>query len=319
MTSKLYFLFCILLAASGLSADKQKEGLKLEDFHAHDPFVLADEKTETYYLYSTGGKAFSSKDLETWKGPFKFIELPDESWANLKHGAWAPEVHIYKGKYYLFVTLHNQDRSVEGKGQPLRPRHMRSTQVLVSDSPKGPFKPITRKPTLPAGIMNLDGTFFLEDGQPWMVYCHEWVQVLDGTVEAVRLTDDLSETAGQPKLLFRGSDAPWAAPINKNRKAYVTDGCFLYRTKAGKLLMLWSSWQKNHNYTQGLAVSTSGRIEGPWKQEKPLLTNDSGHGMIFETFDGRLMLVVHRPTMSPDSRARLHEIKDTGDSIKLID
>ncbi|OXU15773.1 glycoside hydrolase family 43 protein [Sedimentisphaera salicampi] len=319
MSSKLYFLFCILLAASGLSAEKQKDGLKLEDFHVHDPFILADEKTQTYYLYSTGGKAFSSKDLENWEGPFKFIEIPDDSWANLRHGAWAPEVHIYNGKYYLFVTLHNNDRPVKGKGKPLRPRHMRSTQVLVSDSPKGPFKPMSKVPTLPAGMMTLDGTFFVEDGCPWMVYCHEWVQIFDGTIEAVRLTNDLSDTVGQPELLFRGSDAPWAGAVNKEKGAYVTDGCFLYRTKAGKLLMLWSSWQKNHKYTQGLAESTSGKLKGPWKQKKPLLTNDSGHGMIFKTFDGRLMLAVHRPTMSPDSRARLHEIIDTGDSIKLKD
>ena len=34
----------------------------------------------------------------------------------------------------------------------------------------------------------------------------EWVQITDGTVEYVKLKDDLSETVGEPKRLFRGSD-----------------------------------------------------------------------------------------------------------------
>jgi len=40
-----------------------------------------------------------------------------------------------------------------------------------------------------------------------MVYCHEWVQIKDGTVEMIQLKDDLSETVGDPIHLFDGSDA----------------------------------------------------------------------------------------------------------------
>ena len=45
--------------------------------------------------------------------------------------------------------------------------------------------------------------------QPYLVYAHEWVQKLDGTVEAIQLTEDLSGGVGNPFLMFRATSAPW--------------------------------------------------------------------------------------------------------------
>jgi len=39
--------------------------------------------------------------------------------------------------------------------------------------------------------MAFDGTLWVEEGQPYMIYCHEWVQVEDGTMELVELAPDL--------------------------------------------------------------------------------------------------------------------------------
>lgn len=307
-------------------------GLALGDFRAHDPFILADAASGTYYLYTSvtsgalprgqaGVVAYTSKDLKTWDGPQVVFTVPADGWANPAHGAWAPEVHCYNGRYYLFVTLHNRDKIIAEPPQSWKVTHMRGTQIFVSDTPTGPFVAMADRPTPPEDRMTLDGALFVEDGQPWIVYCHEWIQVVNGTFEAMRLTPDLSATVGEPVLLFRASDAPWitpwqAKPDDKPRE-FVSDGCFFYRTKTGKLLMLWSSWQENGKYAEAVAYSLSGRLVGPWRQAEPLLTDDSGHGMIFKTFDGRLMLVVHRPTMSPQSRARLHELEDTGDGLRL--
>lgn len=328
---QLTVFFC--LAAGLLSPAVGETGLRLGDFRAHDPFILADEKTQTYYLYTSvtsgaipedqsGVVAYTSKNLKSWKGPQVVFKVPEDGWANPSEGAWAPEVHLYKGKYYLFVTLHNSDKIIAEPPESWRTTHMRGTQIFVSDSPEGPFKAITDRPTTPKDMMTLDGTLYVEDGKPWIVYCHEWIQVINGTIEAMRLKEDLSGTIGEPILLFRASDAPWITPWDAQPgdepREFVSDGAFLYRTKAGKLLMLWSSWQENGKYAQTVAYSLSGRLKGPWRQDEPLLTNDSGHGMIFETFDGKLMLVVHQPTMSPESRARLHEIVDTGDGIKIL-
>jgi hypothetical protein len=79
-------------------------------------------------------------------------------------------------------------------------------------------------------------------------YAHEWLQKTDGTMEALRLTDDLSKRVGDPIFLFKASDAPWldegVTPSIRSLQ-YVTDGPELYRTRDGHLLMLWSSYSND--------------------------------------------------------------------------
>lgn len=326
----LFRVVCLLLVIPGSLL--AKEGLGLKNFRAHDPFILAYKPTETYYLYtsvtngaiergSSGVVTYKSKDLVNWDGPYVVFETPKDGWANPAHGAWAPEVHFYNGKYYLFVTLHNQDKVISMPPDSWKKNHMRGTQIFASDTPEGPFEALADNPATPPDMMTLDGTLFVEDEIPYIVYCHEWIQVIDGTFEAMKLKPDFSGTIGMPELLFRASDAPWITPwqakVTDEPREFVSDGAFLYRTKSGRLLMLWSSWQENKQYCETVAYSLSGRLIGPWRQMEPLLTDNSGHGMIFHAFDGRLMLVVHHPTMSPDSRATLYELEDTGDTLRV--
>ncbi len=168
--------------------------------------------------------------------------------------------------------------------------------------------------------MCLDGTLWVEDETPYMIYCHEWVEMIDGTMELIELREDLSSSVGQPMRLFCASAAKWSTGSARKdgSRTYVTDGCFLYRTKTGKLLMIWSSF-KDGNYAIGIAESATGKVIGPWRQqEKPLFDKHGGHGMIFRTFDGRLCLVLHAPNSpSGQERAHIFEIEDLGDTLQL--
>lgn len=297
--------------------------VKLADERIRDACVWADESTQTYYIVTSSGRrgpngrpavvACTSKDLELWTGPQVIFEIPADFWT--QRGIWAPELHKYRDKFYLFLTF-DSDQQFPEQWRDWRPRVKRGSQVLVADSPLGPFKPFENRSTLPVDMMTLDGTLFVEDGVPYMVFCHEWVQIKDGTVEYVRLKEDLSATDGEPKRLFHGSDAPWAKR-NDEYGCYVTDGCWFYRTKTGKLLMLWSGFSAG-GYTVGIATSASGKLVGPWKQQaEPLWAKDGGHPMVFRRFDGQLMLTFHSPNNSPQTRQRLHEIEDTGDTLRL--
>jgi len=61
------------------------------------------------------------------------------------------------------------------------------------------------------------------------------------------MTPDLSASVGAPLYLFKASDAPWldnGALLLTLRKTMSLDGPELYRTRNGKLLMLWSSYDK---------------------------------------------------------------------------
>ena len=148
---------------------------------------------------------------------------------------WAPEAHAYRGRYFLFTSF-------------IAEKERRGTQVLAADAPTGPYRVHSPGPLTPRDLECLDGTLHVEeDGSPWLVFCHEWVQVRDGEVRAVRLEEDLSRPAGNSRLLFRASEAPWTRPVSyrgapPDPASRVTDGPFLHRAADGTLLMLWSSF-----------------------------------------------------------------------------
>ena len=65
------------------------------------------------------------------------------------------------------------------------------------------------EPIVDRSVMTLDGTLFVDaGGKPWLVYAHEWVQIGDGTIEAMPLKDDLS-AAGPPRVARAAYD--WRA------------------------------------------------------------------------------------------------------------
>mgnify|MGYP000871449566 CR=1 FL=1 len=293
----------------------------LSDIFIRDPYILADAENNCYYLYRTstsvdaqgtktgGVEVFKSDDLQNWRGPTKVFAIPENNW--ITGVVWAPEVHAYNGKYYLFATI-NSDLTWKIQKENWPAYTFRGTQIFYSDSPEGPFIPFDLKPHTPMDYMALDGTFWKEDGKPYMIFCREWVEVIDGTVELQELTSDLSSSIGRPMRLFCASDAPWVT----SHTHYITDGCFLFRTKMNKLLMIWSSFGQN-GYAIGIAKSVTGKVSGPWKQSpEPLLNENGGHGMIFRTFDDKLCLILHQPNHPAGSeRARIFELEDTGDTL----
>ena len=291
----------------------------------HDPWVVADIDSQTYWLFSrndpavTGDKrlgimAYVSRDLAHWEKPRIVFTLPDGTWAN--EGAWAPEVHRWKGRWHLLATFHNEAAAIQAKAK--RPTYRRTTLLAVSDRLDGPFALVRGgDPIAPADAMTLDGTLHIDAaGKPWLVYAHEWMQVGTGTIDAMPLKDDLS-AAGLPRQLFRADEADWVVGQKQPEGdiVHVTDGPELFRTAKGTLLMLWSSYGRD-GYVQALARSTSGTVTGPWEQLGPLVERDSGHGMLFRAFDGRLMMVVHRPFKR--ALAKFYEMRDTGDRVEVV-
>ena len=334
------------LRASDAAADDFDTPLTMPNMPLHDPYVLADQATRTYYLYTANQQSVShapgaimvyrSHNLHDWSAPTVVYSIETDGWARPQNGAWAPEVHFYNGRYYLFTTLHNTQQviataSTAGQacgncGQVWQNQNWRATVIAVADSPLGPFTQLDKtKPVTPRNFMTLDGTLYQDPltGKPWLVYAHEWIQKIDGTMEAIPLSDDLTAAAGDPIYLFKASDAPWydteSTPNTDQMPPYVTDGPEFYRTPQGTLIMLWTSY-RNHNleYVETWARSKSGTLQGPWEQMGPLITGNKGHGMIFRTFDGGLMLVLHNHMNQPNVRGELYDVKFTSDAVKIV-
>jgi len=288
---------------------------RLEDIHFRDPYILALPSRKKYYLYGSIGQnvwngpaigfdVYESDDLEAWHGPIPCFRPPADFWSD--HHYWAPEVYEWEGRYYMFASF-------KADGVP------RVTGVLVADQPEGPFDLWSRSLT-PPGWECLDGTLYVDDhGDPWMIFCKEWVQVEDGEMYAVRLTPDLKGTIGEPMLLFRASEATWSVGSGEQHSRYVTDGPFLYRMQNNELIMMWSTTGQD-GYTLGLARSVSGKPQGPWKQDdSPLFSENGGHGMLFRTFEGRLFLTIHTPNDHPNERPVIIPIQEKDGQLMLVE
>jgi hypothetical protein len=282
--------------------------LDIADIRIRDPFILTDVQNKRYIMVANlggrksgakGWQCYTSSDLRHWQAPVAVFAPPDGFWAD--RDFWAPEIHPYGSKYCLFGTL---------SGEHAR----RGTQIFIAEQPLGPYRPHSDGAATPHDWMALDGTLYIENGHPWMVFCHEWVQIGNGTMNAVRLADDLSKPLGEPIQLFRASDAPWCHSIQPGK--YVTDGPWLYRLRSGKLLLLWSSFS-GKDYAVGIAESASGTLAGPWKHEPQPLHEGGGHSMIFHALDGRPLLVLHEPNNSPLERARFFEVQEVPAGLRL--
>ena len=281
--------------------------MQKEQINIRDPFVVYENGF--YYLYGTRAKDFGaktggfdvyiSKDLTEWSEPIACFD--SEKYGLNRKVNWAPEVHKYHGKYYMFATFTKENG-------------LRGTYSLISDHLTGPFTPHSKGALTPAEWECLDGTLYVdEDGTPYLVFCHEHTQILDGTVCYVKLNDDLSAPDGEVVTLFAASSCEYVTPIQKTH--FVTDGPFMYRTKTGELLMIWSSFIQG-KYAEFVVRFKNGRLGLEFEHRKPLLDNDGGHGMIFSDAKNTYF-TYHTPNQMHCERPQFCIIKDDGDYIVI--
>lgn len=309
------FMLGIILLSSCLVtpayASETEYPKKREEIGIRDPCILVSDGK--YYMYGTGAAwpgygCYVSEDLENWAGPFSVFRFPEGHTADSDY--WAPECVEYKGNFYLFATYH--DRILNHRG----------TAVFRADSPLGPFEQISDGFATPDDWDSIDGTLYVDkSGQPWMIFVHEWTSTDDeiGRMCVAKMSDDLSKLISEPKEIFRADDGK----CGMDRR--VTDGPYIHTCKDGKLIMLWSNFSDN-GYAVGMAECYT--IDGDWKQQPRLLFHrdisgtdyDGGHGMLFTSLDGRLLLSVHSPNSSGEGyheTAVFHEVVEVDGTLKL--
>ncbi|MBN1767137.1 MAG: family 43 glycosylhydrolase [Prolixibacteraceae bacterium] len=305
--------------------DPEVRTVSLDELSMSDPFIFTDKKTNTYYLTSTGGNLYKSKDLKMWEGPHSIIDLTG-TWMDSLWVA-AAEIHHFNDKYYLAGTWSDHTTLIEAV-----PRRynvpMNQTQLLVANSVEGPYKPLVQEYDFCLGPKDwdiIDGTLYEENDTVYLVFVHEWTQIIDGTMDYFPLSEDLTHRTAEPKTMFRASEAAWSKEMNSIGEAtfgmkmpgWVTDGPQMFRTQTGKLGMLWSSWGENR-YAQGIAYSESGSIKGPWVQEEEAFKGDnSGHGMLFKTFEGKTLFIIHHAEERGPRKPQIYEVDDSGDKLIL--
>ena len=257
-----------------------------------DPFIF--QENGKFYLTGSRGKGdrlspnfddqdaflgYVSEDMENFYGPYILFDGFESN------EYWAPEIHKYKGKYYLLGTIHKKDAR-------------RGTYSFVSENILGPYQPLNENSLTPLEEEALDGTLVIEDGVPYLIYCHEWLQINNGAMKLIQLSDDLSQSLGKAKTLFNALDAKW---VGSNGRGYVTDGPFVIKEN-NTYKMIWSSFKDSETYCLGVATSDN-LFEG-WKQEEtPRFEDDRGHGMLLN-INNEQYLISHKPN-HPRGKERL--------------
>ncbi len=308
-------------------AMNQLRTIPFSELQMSDPFIYPDPETQTYYLTSSGGRMWKSQDLNTWTGPYEIADLSG-TWCADAGFAAAAEIHKIGDYYYYAATYSDHGEIIQAIPGRYNVPH-NQTYILRSDKVEGPYTSFAVEPGYdyePYEWDCIDGTLYEEDGHIYMIFVHEWTQLIDGTMDYIELSSDLTQTISEwPVTMFRASAAPFCREMNSISEAtfglkmpgWVTDGPQMFRTQTGKLGMLWSTWG-DERYLQGICYSASGTIAGPWIQEKEaFLANNSGHGMLFRQFDGTLRYIVHHSEGNGPRKPQLWEVDDSGDKLVL--
>jgi len=100
---------CVIIQPLAHGAAPAQTGvfnINLSDIRIRDPFILADQASKMYYMYTQSGnrqnidglglgvEVYSSKDLAKWSAPVLAFERPKSGfWGG--SDIWAPEVHQF--------------------------------------------------------------------------------------------------------------------------------------------------------------------------------------------------------------------------------
>lgn len=291
MSRTFSMLFLLVVACVNVCA--QDKYLCLSDgkpIHVADPCVF--KSGDVYYLTGTstadkGFEYYTSTDLKNWTRRGMLYEPKGEAYVGA-NCFWAPEVRMYKGRYYLTFSCYS-------------PKYKSLiTCLAVSDKPEGEYKDIY-VPWIDTKYSAIDCDIFVDDdGEPYLYYSHNYVKDTMGIGEiyAAKLKKDLSGIIGEP-VYISGASQKWErVNWNKNR---CNEGPWVIKHN-GKYVMTYSANDTGYGY-YGIGISEAASPLGPWKKysDNPQLATDlkrgvssPGHNSIVEGNDGNLYIVYHR-------------------------
>ena len=306
--------------------------IRTEEMEYRDPFIYVDKEKQAYYcpvVVAGGIEMYKSRDLNMWRD---LGNVYNTSGLYSNYTYWAADMYRWKDNVYCIAT------AVSANGSADDFTSAKSNTVFKGDyGPEGAIWPLNRDHVnlIPeTDTQNIDGSLYVdESGTPWIVYCREAATEItekgyDAGVYAYKMNDDLTSTVGEPVRLFNGSDSKYACAVDvrDGKAVYIADAPMLWRDpSSGKLICIWSHYAKQPGnddqkwYSIGQAVSTSGKIEGPWEHAGIVNNYDGGHGCIFEDLDGNLKLAYHlNPSLSRNGKPHL-VIKDISVSAGKLD
>ncbi len=279
-----------------------------------DPFVMLYEGA--YYLYGTTRQfgCWRSKDFADWEYAGPAYRTEQNQWAT--GSFWAPEVHRYRGRFYLIYSAKGPDRRVsasQAQAQNIRPREYMWICLAVSDKPEGPFVDF-KTPLFMGDESCIDGHLFFDDGVPYIYFTRVGATgspfaspptgYMYGKTYGARLSRDLTQLQGEPVLCVQ-ADQPWEQPESMFSRC--NEGPFVFK-RGGRYYMTYSAYHyAKPDY--GIGCATASFPLGPWAKSptNPLVARQldigvsgPGHNSITSSPDGGELFMVYHTHADPN-------------------
>lgn len=270
-----------------------------------NPYILYDKLTDLYYMTGDGGAMWRSKDMRVWEGPYEVLAPAAESWIGASSVVTSPEIHRYKDRYYYMATFTDRAAVMDTVGGKNICRT--SCEIFVSDNLMGPYTHIAQDaPLLNSSHATQHPTFCTDElNVGYMIYNHSGEQNGDATVQIIRLGRNFDVQVGEPYIMFRASQNSWSRATNSNGPSPLMKAPFLFNTYTGGLGVLFTTYVGNEQCI-GVAYSQTGHLDGPWLIEPvPLLDGNVGGAMLFNDYDGKLLMACHKDTVIGGTRKSL--------------
>lgn len=260
-----------------------------------NPYIYYDKPTDSYYMTGDGGHIWVSKGLKVWEGPYVALAQDAASWVGASPVVTAPEIHKYNNRYYYMASFAREGLFVEGTdGQPFV---RQSCTTLVADNITGPYKTVDSNANLlDEREMASHPTFCTDElGVGYMIYDHLAKQNGDGTVQIVRLTEDLGRRMGEAYVMFTASQNSWSKNV-KGTFSQEMEAPYLFLTDTGCMGILFTTMMGTEPAV-GVAYSSTGTLNGPWEIESEPLLKGVASSSIFKDYDGTPVMVVQKDTI----------------------
>ncbi len=243
-----------------------------------DPHVVRTDGR--YYMVGTspnfwegrtpGVRMWSSDDLMRWRPEGLMVSadaMPDDAWC--KNRFWAPELFVWRGRYYLTFSCRN-----EAKGTPF------GLFLASADRVTGPYRMASFEPFLTGGI---DAHLFeADDGSVRLFYA-------DKDIWTARFDPERASLETPPRrVVCRGAEGEWDS-IGVEGPALVKRG--------GRYFLWYSSWTRG--YEMGWAVADDPDGEFVKWPANPVISGPgsafpcAGHNCAFTAADGTDLIAFH--------------------------
>ncbi|MBO7301274.1 MAG: family 43 glycosylhydrolase [Bacteroidaceae bacterium] len=263
----------------------------IDTMDVRNPYIRYDYSSDMYYMVADGGYMWRSKDLTLWNGPYDILRWDTASWIGKNPVVTSPEIHKCGNRYYYMATFEPESVSAVKK----------SSVALVADSITGPYR------TIDAGAVLLDAkevavhptfcTDYLDAA--YMIYCHDGEQNGDAAVQIIRFSENFARRVGEAYIMFTASQVPWSGSVvngERNFSPIVEAPCLFY-CGDDVMGMLFTS-RVGDEKRVGTVYSETGTLNGPWVvDEAPLLAENVGSAMLFNDYDGTLVMAVTMDTV----------------------